>query len=131
MDDDPQGLRARAVRLFAMAIHVRDNQPGYADKLVAEAMELQDRATAMAAATCIDRHQDRLGRRNSKSKFRARRKPNRPSIAGPRHSRVGVGVWSPGPADGAAAGLSCLALPFSRSNREYVGYRTVRFLFAR
>jgi hypothetical protein len=50
MDDDPQGLRARAVRLFAMALHVRQTQPMYADKLVAEAIELQDRATAIEDA---------------------------------------------------------------------------------
>jgi hypothetical protein len=47
MDHDPQGLRTRAVQLFAMAIHVREDQPGYADKLVAEAVELQDRTTAI------------------------------------------------------------------------------------
>jgi hypothetical protein len=50
MDDDPQGLRARAVRLFAMAIHIREDQPAYAEKLVAEAIELQDRATAIEDA---------------------------------------------------------------------------------
>jgi len=53
MDDDPQGLRARAVRLFAMAIHVHEDQPGYADKLVAEAIELQDQATAVEEAANI------------------------------------------------------------------------------
>ena len=50
MEEDPQGLRARAVRLFAMALHIRETQPMYADKLVAEAVELQDRATAMEDA---------------------------------------------------------------------------------
>jgi hypothetical protein len=47
MHDDPQRLRAAAVRLFAMAIDARELHPGYADKLVVEAMALQDRATAI------------------------------------------------------------------------------------
>jgi hypothetical protein len=36
-----------------MAIHVREDQPGYADKLFAEAIELQDRATAIKGAANI------------------------------------------------------------------------------
>jgi hypothetical protein len=36
-----------------MAIHVRDDQPAYADKLVAEAIALQDRATAIEDAANI------------------------------------------------------------------------------
>jgi len=36
-----------------MAIHVREDQPGYADKLVAEAIELQDRATPIKGAANI------------------------------------------------------------------------------
>jgi hypothetical protein len=47
VDDNPQLLRAQAVRLFAMAIHIREIQPMYADKLIAEAIELEDRATAI------------------------------------------------------------------------------------
>jgi hypothetical protein len=50
MHDDPQRLRAAAVRLFAMAIDARELHPGYADKLVAEAMALQDQATAIEEA---------------------------------------------------------------------------------
>ena len=50
MADDPERLRARAVRLFGMAIQVRDIEPGYAEKLIAEAIELQERATAMENA---------------------------------------------------------------------------------
>jgi hypothetical protein len=38
-----------------MAIHVRDDRPAYADKLVAEAIKLQDRATAIEAAANIRR----------------------------------------------------------------------------
>jgi hypothetical protein len=53
MDDDPQRLRAHAVRLFAMAIDAREINPEYADKLVAEAMELQDRATAIEEAAYL------------------------------------------------------------------------------
>ena len=50
VDDDPQALRARAVRLFARALHIRDSKPMYADKLITEAIELQDRATALENA---------------------------------------------------------------------------------
>ena len=42
--DDPEHFRARAVRLYAVAIQTRDTNPEYADRLIAEAIELQDRA---------------------------------------------------------------------------------------
>jgi hypothetical protein len=45
--DATERLRERAVRLLAMAMQVRDLYPGYADKLVAEAIELEERAKAM------------------------------------------------------------------------------------
>jgi hypothetical protein len=51
MCEDPQRLRAHATRLLAMAVDAREINAGYADKLVAEAMELRDRATAIEAAT--------------------------------------------------------------------------------
>ena len=52
-DDDPQRLRAHAARLFAMANDAREINPEYADKLVAEAIELQDRATAVEEAVHV------------------------------------------------------------------------------
>jgi hypothetical protein len=48
LPSDPGSLRAQAVRLFAMAIQVRETE--YADGLIAEAVELQDEATAMEQA---------------------------------------------------------------------------------
>ena len=51
MCDDPQRLRAHATRLLAMAIDAREINAGYADKLVADAMGLRDRATAIEEAT--------------------------------------------------------------------------------
>jgi hypothetical protein len=53
MNDDPHRLRAHAVRLFAMAIDARKINPEYADKLVVEAMGLQDRATAIEDTASI------------------------------------------------------------------------------
>jgi hypothetical protein len=53
MEDDPQRLRARVVRLFAMALAAREINAEYADKLVAEAMELQDRASAIEEGTYL------------------------------------------------------------------------------
>jgi hypothetical protein len=47
----PGSLRAQAVRLFAMAIQVRETE--YADGLVAEAVELQDQATVMEQAATV------------------------------------------------------------------------------
>jgi hypothetical protein len=44
---DAERLREQAVRLLALAMQVRDLNPDYADKLVAEAIELQDQATAI------------------------------------------------------------------------------------
>ncbi len=42
---DAKRLREHAVHLLGMAMQVRDLNPEYADKLVAESMELEDRAT--------------------------------------------------------------------------------------
>ena len=53
MTDSPEHLRAQAVRLFAMAIDAREINPDYADKLVAEAIELQERATAIEEAAMV------------------------------------------------------------------------------
>lgn len=35
------------MRLFAMAIQIRDSEPDYADELLAEAIELHDQATVL------------------------------------------------------------------------------------
>ena len=51
LPSNPGSLRAQAVRLFAMAIQVRENE--YADKLIAQAVELQDQATAMEQAAKV------------------------------------------------------------------------------
>jgi hypothetical protein len=48
---NPESLRAQAVRLFAMAIQVRETED--ADELIAEAVELQDHATAMEQAAKV------------------------------------------------------------------------------
>jgi hypothetical protein len=45
--DTAKYMRERAVRLLAMALDAREIDPDYADKLVAEAVELQDQATAI------------------------------------------------------------------------------------
>jgi hypothetical protein len=44
---DANRLREHAVHLLGMALQVRDLYPGYADKLVAEAIELEERAKAV------------------------------------------------------------------------------------
>ena len=49
INDDPERLRARAVQLFAMTL--LDVEQEYADKLVAEAVELQERAAAIEEAS--------------------------------------------------------------------------------
>jgi hypothetical protein len=38
--DDPEHLLAQVVRLFAIALHARGTNPGYADSLVAEATQI-------------------------------------------------------------------------------------------
>jgi hypothetical protein len=48
---NPESLRAEAVRLFAMAIQVRKTED--ADRLIAEAVELQDQASAMEQAAKV------------------------------------------------------------------------------
>ena len=48
LPSNPESLRAQAVRLFAMAIQVRETED--ADELIAEAVELQDQATTMEQA---------------------------------------------------------------------------------
>jgi hypothetical protein len=48
--DDPQHLRAHAVRLYALAVKVRDVQPAYADMLFERSKELQREATAIEEA---------------------------------------------------------------------------------
>ena len=45
--DTAKYMRERAVRLLAMALEAREIDQDYADKLVAEAVELQDQATAI------------------------------------------------------------------------------------
>lgn len=50
VNDDPKLLRAHAVRLYALALRIRDSAPGYADRLVEEACELEDRASAIEEA---------------------------------------------------------------------------------
>ena len=49
--DDAGRLQERAVRLLALSMQVRDLSPDYADKLVAEAIELQDQAAAIEKET--------------------------------------------------------------------------------
>ena len=51
LPSNPESLRAQAVRLFAMAIQVRETE--YADRLIAEAVELQDLATALEQAAKV------------------------------------------------------------------------------
>ena len=51
LPSDPESLRAEAVRLFAMAIQVRETE--YADGLIAEAVELQDEARVMEQAAKV------------------------------------------------------------------------------
>jgi hypothetical protein len=53
MGDDLGGLRAQVVRLYALALQVRDRDPGHADQLVADAIELQDRAMAIEEAAGV------------------------------------------------------------------------------
>ena len=48
--DDPERLRAQAVWLLALALEAHDTDPDYADTLVAEAIELEDRATKIENA---------------------------------------------------------------------------------
>ena len=48
--DDPERLRAQAVRLLALALEAHDTDPGYADELVAEAIELEERAATIEHA---------------------------------------------------------------------------------
>ena len=47
---DTKGLRDHAVHLLGMAMQVRDLDPEYGDKLVAEAIELEDQAKAIEEA---------------------------------------------------------------------------------
>ena len=47
---DAKVLREHAVHLLGMAMQVRDLDAEYADKLVAEALELEDEATAIEEA---------------------------------------------------------------------------------
>jgi hypothetical protein len=49
MDHNPEHLRARLVRLYALALQVRDTDPEFADMVIAEAIALQDRAAAEEA----------------------------------------------------------------------------------
>jgi hypothetical protein len=50
---DAKRLREHAVHLLGMAVQVRDFDPDYADKLVAEAIELEERAkTAEEGSRC-------------------------------------------------------------------------------
>jgi hypothetical protein len=49
----PDELRAQAVRLLALAIKARETNGEYADRLVGQAMELQDEATAMEEAAML------------------------------------------------------------------------------
>ena len=48
--NDPERLRAQAVRLLALALEAHDTDPDYADELVAEAIELEDQATKIENA---------------------------------------------------------------------------------
>ena len=47
---DAKRLREHAVHLLGMAMQVRDLNSEYADKLVAEALELEDQATVIEEA---------------------------------------------------------------------------------
>jgi hypothetical protein len=47
---DAKWLREHAVHLLGMAMQVRELDPEYVDKLVAEAIELEDQATAIEEA---------------------------------------------------------------------------------
>jgi hypothetical protein len=62
---EPETLRAQAERLFAMALQVRDTDPAHTEKLIGEAIDLQEKATAMEKSAKVPPAPSR--RRNSNS----------------------------------------------------------------